>query len=45
MFFRLVGNVDYSVSQLWGQKNKTESLKLKPSKYAASVKGAEKVST
>ena len=41
--FRLVGNVDYAVSQLWGQKNKTECLKLNPSKHAKNVKDADKV--
>lgn len=43
LWFRLVGTADYTVSQLWGQKEKAESLKLKPSKHAINVKDADKV--
>ena len=43
LIYRLVGNFDYAVSQLWGQKEKNESLKLNPSKKARAVKGWDKV--
>ena len=41
--FRLVGNFDYAVNQLWGKKEKAESIQLVPSKKAKGVKNWEKV--
>lgn len=40
---RLVGSLEYPLSQLWDQNIKEECLSLMPSHRAAGIKGAKKV--